>query len=52
MLAWLHMRTREILGLVDKKEHLVTHALLWKSQVSFIGEMIEKFMLNVVPIPE
>jgi hypothetical protein len=28
MLAWLHMRTREIIRLVDKKEHLVTHALL------------------------
>jgi hypothetical protein len=52
MLAWLHMRTREILGLVDKKEHLVTHALLWKSQVDFTGELIEKFLHHVVPVPE
>lgn len=52
MLAWLHMRTREIVGLVDKKEGLITHMLLWKSQASFTCELIEKFMRNVVPISE
>ena len=52
MLAWLHMRTREIIGLVDKKEHLLTHATLFNSQARFTTELIEYFMSNVVPIPE
>lgn len=51
MLAWLHMRTREILGLVDKKE-LFTHAVLWKFQGNLTGELIEMARAKIVPIPE
>lgn len=52
MLAWLHMRTREILRIVDKKEGLMTHIILWNSQTNFTCELIEKAMFNIVPIPE
>jgi hypothetical protein len=46
------MRTREILRIVDKKEGLMTHIILWNSQANFTCELIEKAMFNIVPIPE
>jgi hypothetical protein len=52
MLAWLHMRTREILGIVDKGEGLMFHIILWNSQADFTWELIEKAMFNIVPIAE
>lgn len=52
MLAWLHMRTREILGIVDKKHGLIIHMILWNAQANFTCELIEKAMFNIVPIPE
>ena len=52
MVAWLHMRTREILGMTDKKADLVICATLWNSQANFTWELIEKAMFNIVPIAE
>lgn len=50
MIAWLHMRTREILGLMDKKEHIILHAMLWKSQSQFTLDLIKNTMNRVVPV--
>lgn len=51
MLAWLHMRTREITGLLDKA-NLLGHTLLWRSQADFACELIKTCMSRIVPIPE
>ena len=52
MVAWLHMRTREILGMTDKKADHVICAILWNSQAAFTWQLIEKAMFNIVPIAE
>ena len=51
MLAWLFMRTMEILGLFDKKDFFI-HMTMWKSQTNYTCGLIEKVMNQVVPIPE
>lgn len=52
MLAWLHMRTMEILGLVDKNRDLVINTALWRSQRYFTCELTTKVMVHIVPVPE